>query len=106
MINIKFKPSKGSIILVTGIWYIIVETVINDLNETLFYCICDHANNIHCWNVKDVEVGISLKEISLLNWESSPKKDYFDKRPIPYGEIVEVVSGIHDDRFSHWDLII
>lgn len=91
---------KGSIVSPDFVWYVVVKQVGDRL-----YCICDNANNIYGWEVKDIRNYLTLEEVGRMDWEGHPREiedDYLARRPIPYSVIVEVLSGRHDNRFNHW----
>lgn len=85
--------TKGSVLLVAGILYVLVEVRAKG-TEVYLYCICDHANNIFSWELREVDLIISAKDLSTTT---------FIERPCPWDVVCEVLLGEHDNRFRHWD---
>lgn len=98
---------KGMIVSADICWYVVVEAIFNkDTNVLGLHCICDHANNIHYLEAKEIHSYLTLTEIGNFGW-SKPTRglpEVLWDRTIPNDVIVEVLSGKHDDRFKHWGL--
>lgn len=90
---------KGSIVSDDYWWYVVVEQ-----SGAGFNCICDNANNVYYITTESIHSYMTLKEIGLVGWDRIPDRipDGLRERGIPYEVIVEVLSGVHDDRFGHW----
>lgn len=107
MMNAKKIITKGSIIWVDGIWYVVVEQKGDD-----YHCICDHANNIHSYTLDDIDQHYTPytamtrhgwgHDYNLSDLENSVFEQLVVRRDIPVETIAEVLAGCHDDRFTHW----
>lgn len=99
------KLQKGMIISTYTAWYIVIEIHFDKVkNEVIFYCICDHANNIHRLSLSDIHSFMTLDEIANAEWKEPDRifpKNLID-RGIPRQIILEALCGKHDDRFDHW----
>lgn len=95
--------NKGDLIAVGGIWYIVVRE-----KGDGYYCICDHANNIHHWPKRCIDLSLSAAQINSLSYGngdlSEQMREHLGSREIPYQEMWEVLCGFHDDRFDHWEI--
>lgn len=92
--------SKGSIIHIDGMWFVIVEQRGEDL-----CCICDHANNIYSHRIKDCKyIASPYEAMRAHNWGDGPDAllELRMERSIPAEVIAEVLAGCHNDRFYHW----
>lgn len=91
------KVEKGSIMLVSGIWYIAVKDTGKYIN-----CICDHANNTHGWEKDDIDyLATPYEAMRMHGWRDGEEKlgELFRERSCPVETIAEVLAGCHDDRF-------
>lgn len=90
------KIEKGSIIFVSGIWYVVLDNT-----EKYISCICDHANNIHGWEIDHVTyIATPYEAMRAKNWDQGEEEllELNCEREIPSDVIAEVLSGCHDDR--------
>lgn len=101
MIN---KLEKGSCIFYQDLWYVLVEAI-TDGTQVWLHCICDNANNIYSWVPDKDMIFLTPKEsLQLSNYRWLPDRyddaEHLHQREIPVEVIAEVLSGLHDDRFS------
>lgn len=100
------KIEKGMIISADTCWYVVVEQLFRKYNgKTYIHCICDNANNIYSFEPSEVHSYMTLKEVGNLGFSRPDREmpEHLKNREIPYDVIVEVLSGKHDNRFSHWE---
>jgi len=100
------KLEKGMLISIGDWWYVLVEVMVK-YEKVFLHCICDNANNIYSFEPHEIKAFMSLKEIGYYNWEIPERlkqliHSHLIARGIPYDVITEVLTGQHDDRFSHW----
>ena len=95
------KLTKGMLVEVEGIWYVVVEIRWNICKEVILCCICDNANNIYSWDIDKIDGYLTLEEIGNLGY-GEPERGVLCDREIPYKVITEVLAGRHDGRFDHW----
>ena len=91
------KISKGSIVMIHGIWYVVVtQTVTGHI-----LCICDN-NNTCSFSHDEPEYVVTAKEAMFAHtWGIKDGKltDLMEARAIPVEVIAEVLAGCHDERF-------
>lgn len=108
MRNERFVLQKGMLLGVSGWWFVLVEAVYYD-GMLRLHCICDNANNIYSHAPDEVDTFLTLTEVGNVNWGWPDELDLYEgkytqyrRREIPYDVVAEVLTGRHDDRFTHW----
>ena len=101
----KYKSiTKGGIIFESAWWYVIVNVKLSHDGRVLIDCICDNANNIYCIEIKNIDFIATASEamyaVNFSGCGDEKIRTLHHKRPIPVDVIAEVLSGIHDKRFS------
>ena len=88
------RVKKGTIVTKTDVMnYVVVHVSVDPDGGAGVHCICDNANNIYFLTMKQLSEGVLF----------DPKDfDSYEKRYSQTMEVVgEVLSGQHDDRFTH-----
>lgn len=74
-------------------------------------CICDNANNVYSFNIKEIAAETIPNEWVIIQPEEADQIPYFGKeyedlmaRGLPFRVIAEVLSGEHDCRFNNYEL--
>lgn len=102
------KLSRGCIAMVDGIWYIVVDVVVESDGKISVDCICDHANNRFTWEAETLDVVASPEQVlaykNQYGWTPEYLELAFKYRDIPYGIMWEVQNGdkdgFYDDEFE------
>lgn len=97
--------TKGSVVFIHGIWYVVVNIMVQDDFSIKLNCICDHANNRYSCRLEDTALILSAKKaIHISSYGTSDDKinDIVYERAIPIDVIAEVLTNAHDDRFYDW----
>lgn len=95
------RLTKGSAVLVQGIWYVVIELMVTKQGGVTLNCICDHANNIHNFSFENVTYSLTPYESVQGNFSYEVSVE-ISKRPLPFEVMVEALIGYHDHRFGHW----
>lgn len=107
-----YKRIEKGTVIGTDWYFVVVEAVVQG-DQLYLHCICDNANNVYSFEIRDLLdddeclILSPLKAIEIEGWGaeytlSDGDREIYTRigRSIPVDVIAEVLAGKHDDRFS------
>lgn len=99
--KVRGRLHKGACVSVDGWWYVVVHVIVHE-RRTMVQCICDNANNIYTWDVRELTYVLSGERLrqALFGYLPDDIPDDLRTRGVPRDVIAETMIGMHDDRWE------